>query len=117
MSRNGFTLLEVLVVIVVLAILASMAFGLMHFLESGRITAAEGRIHALGLEVENQVAVKGFPPAAIAAAAAAIQQPEWVKDAWDKPIQYTVNGKQFKLWSCGPDGVSGTSDDIAYKRN
>ena len=117
MSRKGFTLLEVLVVIVVLAILASMAFALMHFVESSRIEVARGRIQALGFEAGNQVAVKGFPPATIAALAAAIQQPEWVKDAWDNPIQYIVNGRQFKLWSCGPDGVSGTSDDVAYKRN
>ena len=69
------------------------------------------------LEAGNQVAVKGFPPATLAAVAAAIQQPDWVNDSWGNPLQYTVNGKQFKLWSCGPDGVSGTSDDIAYKRN
>ena len=117
MRQKGFTLLELLLVIAVLAILASMAFALMHFVESSRISAAEGRIQALGLEVENQVAVKGFPPATIAIVAAGIKEPDWAKDHWDNPIQYTVNGKQFRLWSCGPDRVSGTADDIAYKRN
>jgi prepilin-type N-terminal cleavage/methylation domain-containing protein len=115
--RRGFTLLEVLLVVIVLAILASMLFGLMHFVESSRIEVARGRIQSLGFEVGNQVAVKGFPPATLAEAAKAIQQPEWVKDAWDNPVQYTVNGKQFKLWSFGPDGVSGTADDIVFKRN
>jgi len=115
--RLGFTLLEVLVVVVVLAILASMVFGLMHFIESSRIEMAQGRIQSLGIEISNQVAVKGFPPAVLAAAATAIQQPQWVNDPWENPLQYTVNGKQFKLWSCGPDGVSGTADDIVYKKN
>ena len=40
-----------------------------------------------------------------------------IKDAWENTVQYTVTGKQFKLWSFGPDGVSGTADDIVYKRN
>jgi prepilin-type N-terminal cleavage/methylation domain-containing protein len=115
--RRGFTLLEVLLVVIVLAILASMIFGLMHFVESSRIEVARGRIFTLGIEVENQIAKKGFPPAALADVAKAIQQPEWVKDAWENTVQYTVNGKQFKLWSFGPDGVSGTADDIVFKRN
>ena len=117
MSRKGFTLLEVLLVVIVLAILASMLFGLMHFVDSSRSTVAEGRIHTLGLEVEKQIGLKGSPPATLAVVATAIQQADWVNDPWGNAIQYTVNGKQFKLWSFGPDGVSGTRDDILYKRN
>ena len=41
--RRGFTLLEVLAVVVILAVLASMAFGMMHFVESARIGDTEGR--------------------------------------------------------------------------
>jgi hypothetical protein len=26
-----------------------------------------------------------------------------------------VSGKEFRLWSCGPDGRSGTGDDIVFK--
>ena len=115
--EGGFTLLEVLLVVVVLAILASMLFGLMHFVDSSRVTVAEGRINALGLEVEKQIGLKGFPPATLATVATAIKEPGWVQDDWGNAIQYTVNGKQFKLWSFGPDGVSGTRDDILYKRN
>ena len=114
--RRGFTLLELLLVVIVLAIVASMVFGLMHFVESSRIDAAQGRIFTLGLEVENQTAKKGFPPSTLADVAKALNEPEWVKDHWGNPIQYTVNGKQFRLWSCGSDGVSGTPDDLEYKK-
>ena len=34
-----------------------------------------------------------------------------------RPLEYAVAGKEFKLWSCGPDGVSGTRDDIHYEKN
>jgi general secretion pathway protein G len=115
--RKGFTLLEVLLVVVVLAILASMLFGLMHFVESSRIYAAEARVEALGMAASNQAVVKGFPPPTIAVVAQSISEPGWVTDQWGNAIQYTVNGKEFKLWSFGPDGVSGTADDIVYKRN
>lgn len=37
-------------------------------------------------------------------------------DAWGNPLQYRVpgvhNAGSFDLWSMGPDGVSGTADDI-----
>jgi type II secretion system protein G len=37
-------------------------------------------------------------------------------DPWDKPYQYaspgTHNRDGYDVWSCGPDGVSGTQDDI-----
>lgn len=115
--EGGFTLVEVLIVIVVIAILASIMFGLMHFVESSRIMAAEGRVQALGEAAANQVAVKGFPPAKLVDVAKSINEPDWAVDHWNNPIQYTVTGRQFKLWSSGPDGVSGTADDIRYKRN
>lgn len=120
MSKQGFTLVEVLIVIVVLAVLASMMFGMMHFAESSRIVDTEGRILTLGLEVGGQIARKGAPPATLEELK--LDQPSWMKDGkfvdnWDRPFEYAVAGKQFTLWSLGPDGVSGTADDLRYRKN
>lgn len=34
-------------------------------------------------------------------------------DPWGRPYEYTVNGADFELRSLGPDGQSGTEDDVA----
>lgn len=111
---KGFTLVEVLVVIVVLAVLASMVFGLMHYVESSRINNTETRVFGVGLEVVKHASVKGFPPAKLQDLKVDGLR---LVDGWDRPLEYKVNGKEFKLWSCGPDGVSGTADDIQFRRN
>ncbi len=35
-------------------------------------------------------------------------------DPWDRPLSYKVEGETFKLCSWGPDGESGSSDDICW---
>jgi prepilin-type N-terminal cleavage/methylation domain-containing protein len=120
-ARKGFTLLEVLMVLVVLSILASMSFGLLRLVEISRIKAAEGRVHTLGTQASTVAGLTGFPPAKLEELAPKLEKPEWLKDgkfvdAWERPIEYRVEGKKFRLWSCGPDGISGTDDDISYSR-
>ncbi len=120
--RKGFTLLEVLMAVVILSILASMTFGLMRMAEYARVTSSEGRVHTLGTQAATVAGLKGFPPETLEELAPKLEKPEWIKDgkfvdAWERPFEYRVDGKQFKLWSCGPDGISGTEDDLPYKRN
>lgn len=121
MSRKGFTLLEVLLVMVVLAIVASLTFTYFHFVESARIDLTRTRVHTLGTQVGVQLKVKGKAPATLEALIPGMDNPVWVKegkwvDAWDRPFGYRVDGKDFDVWSDGPDGVSGTEDDIHYVR-
>lgn len=122
MSRKGFTLLEVLIVVAVIAILAGISFGLMRTVESARITATTGRVHSLGIEAGWFLKLKGLPPKALEDLAPRLQKPEWMKDGkfvdgWDRPFEYRVDGTSFRLWSNGPDGIAGTADDLEYKRN
>ena len=121
MSRKGFTLLEVLLVIVILAVLASISFTYMHFIESSRIEVTTGRVHTLGTQVGTHLNVKGRLPATLEALIPSMGDPAWVKDgklvdSWDRPFEYRVDGREFRVWSCGPDGISGTADDLEYKR-
>src|SRR5262249_53544521 len=106
----------------ILAILASLAFGWLHFVENARVTLTENRVHTLGVEAASVTGLKGFPPAALEDLAPRLERAIPMKDgkfvdAWDRPFEYRVEGKKFRLWSCGPDGVSGTADDLHYVRN
>jgi len=118
--RQGFTLLEVVLVIVVLAVLASICFGLMLFVDGARIANTEGRVHGIGIEVGHYLKSKGMLPAKLEDLAPRLNQPAWMNggkfvDSWDRPIQYSLAAGDFRVWSLGPDGVSGTADDIRYK--
>ncbi len=121
MSRKGFTLYEVLIVVVILAILASMVFLYFHGMENARIASTESRVHSLGVQAATAAKLKGFPPATLEELIAKMDSPHWIRDgrfvdAWDRPIRYRVDGKTFELWSCGPDGISGTEDDLHFTR-
>jgi len=121
-ARKGFTLLEVLMVIVVLTILASISFGLLRVAESSRIQFAQNQVDSLGFHVSKVAGLTGFPPETLEELAPKVERPDWIKngkfvDAWERPIEYRVEGRKFRLWSCGPDGISGTDDDLPYKRN
>jgi prepilin-type N-terminal cleavage/methylation domain-containing protein len=121
MSRKGFTLLEVVLVVVVLLVLAGITFGLLSWVERCRVESSAGRVHTLGVQAATEAKLKGFPPATLEELIPKMDSPQWIKDgkfvdAWDRPIQYRVDGKSFDLWSCGPDGISGTGDDLHYKR-
>jgi len=121
MSRRGFTLVEMLIAIAVLAILATLFFGgLNSVVEHTRRETTEIRVHTLGCKAAEVQLVKGFPPSVLEDLAPMLERPDWLSggkfvDDWNRPLQYTVTGKQFRVWSCGADGVSGTADDIRYK--
>src|SRR5579862_5743971 len=123
MIRKGFTLLELLLVLVILALLAGLTFGLLHAsAESAKNRVTQIRIHTLGVQAATRSELMGFPPATLEELAPQLEKPEWMKDgkfcdAWERPIEYRVDGKIFRIWSCGADGISGTNDDLEYKRN
>jgi prepilin-type N-terminal cleavage/methylation domain-containing protein len=119
---GGFTLLELLLVIAVLAILAGLLFGMLRVVEAARYSTTESRILSLRLEVRRQIMLKGVPPARLEDLAPALDKPGWMEggrfvDGWNRPLEYKVTGKLYRLWSCGPDGISGTPDDIEGLKN
>jgi general secretion pathway protein G len=119
--RKGFTLVEVLLVIVVLAVLAALVFGMMLTVQSARITDTEGRVLLIGQSVAAFQRTQGRLPATLdELAPKTLDQPRWMDggkfvDGWDHPIRYAVTDNGFRVWSMGPDGVSDTSDDLRYK--
>ena len=119
MARKGFTLVEVLMVIVVLAILASISFGMLRVADSSQNRLARNQVDSLGFQASKAAGLTGFPPGTLEELAPKVERPDWIKggkfvDAWDRPIEYRVEGKTFRLRSCGPDGIPGTDDDLSY---
>ena len=119
--RKGLTLLEILTVMIILAVLASMIFGYMNFVETARVRETETRVLLIGQAVEKYRLVKGFLPASLVELSPkTLDEPGWMNggkfvDIWDRPIQYVLQGNSFRVWSFGSDGASGTLDDIKFK--
>jgi hypothetical protein len=44
-------------------------------------------------------------------------EPDDVIDPWGNPLRYSVRDNQVRVWSAGPDGKSGTEDDIESEAN
>jgi len=122
MRRGGFTLIEMLVAILILLILAGIAFGMYSSVDTAvRVRLTDSRVQALGLKVAESLKIKGGCPATLSDLAPVMGNPGWMQggrcvDAWDRPIEYAPSGKSFRIWSWGPDGISGTADDIEFSR-
>ena len=122
----GFTLIEVLLVLVILVILGSLA-GVSYFnVQKGALQdSARTQAGYLDGAVKLYQLHMSRPPADLNALISAPSDdksgkwkgPYWEEetipmDPWDNEYQYEVNGATYKIWSMGPDGASGTDDDI-----
>ncbi len=132
--RGGFTLIEVLLVLVILVVLVSLVVGTYSGAQTRALTdAAQVQVRTLASQVEEyHIDMKSYPSTsqgleALLSPPADLPNParwrgpyartnEIPLDPWDRPYQYESPGRynphSFDLWSLGPDGVSGTEDDI-----
>lgn len=131
--RRGFTLMEVLLVLVILTILGSLAaLSYESINRQAHKKAAESQIGLLSTPLQMyQMAIGNFPTTsqgldALQSAPGDLPNPaKWdgpylnkaiPLDSWEKPYQYvspgTHNPDSYDVWSLGPDGVNGTEDDI-----
>ena len=130
-AERGFTLMEVLLVLVILVILGSLAVGVFpNAQKKAQIDAARSQIGLLKTPLEMYyLAMNEFP--ASAQGLDALRNPpgdaaggKWAGpyaesipvDPWGNPYQYanpgTHNPDKYDIWSFGPDGAPGTADDI-----
>lgn len=131
--QRGFTLVEVLLVLVILVILASLvvtAYGPIQ--RRARINAARTQVGLFKTAMENFQLVTGNYPTTDQGLEALRNPPSDLPDAdpadwpmidseipldpwgmayqYESPGQHNVNG--YDIWSLGPDKVDGTEDDI-----
>jgi general secretion pathway protein G len=130
-ARTGFTLMEVLLVLVILVVLGAIVVPMFTGIgESANKKAAKAQVTLLEHAIENyKFEVKQFPGSledlmekptdeklAKNWSGPYLQANKELVDPWDNPYKYDAKGKKnqnaYDVWSTGPDGQDGTEDDI-----
>lgn len=129
--QSGFTLIEIMVVVVIIAILASIIVpNVVGRAEEARIAKTKADIRTLESALAMYRLDNGHYPSTDQGLEALVKRPSgdppapnWrqggyvktlPKDPWGNAYQYLSPGQhgEYDVWSNGPDGVSGDSDDI-----
>ena len=123
--RGGFTLMEVLLVLVILVILGSMAGVFIRGAQkTANANAAQAQIDLFKNAIEMyQLQMLSYPPTLEALREPTGDLVNWggpyldkpvPLDPWGNPYQYALMGpEEYRIWSWGPDGVDGSADDIS----
>ncbi|MFC1461532.1 type II secretion system major pseudopilin GspG [Verrucomicrobiota bacterium] len=123
MSRSGFTLIEVLLVVVIIGILVAVVMPKL----SGRgreaeIQAARSSIANISLALDLYEVDNGAYPAGLESLLTKGTEINWrgpylrtdeiPTDPWKKQFTYTSQDNGYELRSAGPNGTAGDADDI-----
>lgn len=130
-QRGGFTLIEVLLVLVILVVLGSIAAtSFMGAQDRANIDAAKAQIGMFSTAIDTyRFHVKHYPDElnlllekpsdktlADRWAGPYLDKSKLPVDPWDNEYKYASEGKhnsgKYDVWSLGPDGDEGTDDDI-----
>lgn len=129
-KQDGFTLLEIMIVVTIIAILMSAAiYKLGGNVEYAKFTAVATDVQAIGTQLKLYEGMNGFFPTTEQGLRALVFQPDndpkpsrWYqlfkevpKDPWHTEYIYRCPGIKnptgYDLFSAGPDRVPDTADD------
>jgi len=129
-SASGFTLLEIMLVVLIIGLLIGMA---VHFtggkIDQARIVKVQGDLQQIKTNMLMYQAANGFYPSTEQGLKAFVEKPDtepkprnWrqlddrvPRDPWDKEYFYTFPGKhnpkEYDIFSAGPDRNPDTEED------
>ncbi len=127
-KRKGFTLLELMIVIIILGMLAGLiGLKLIKRGEEAKVTLTQVQMKNLEEALNLYKLHNSLYPTTEQGLKALVEKPKiepipknWKgpyiekvpKDAWGNDFIYISDGKHFTLISPGPDGEEGTDDDL-----
>jgi len=126
-SSAAFTLMEIILVVVIIGIMLTLVVPrITGRAKKARAVTAKHQIEAFATSLQNyEIDVGDFPKSlqALVEKPPEVDEKMWdgpymksiPKDPWNHEYHYRAPGEHFKdydLWSDGPDGQSGTDDDI-----
>ncbi len=130
-SNSGFTLIEIMVVVIIIGILASLIVPkIMSRPEQARIVKAKADIHAIETALELYKLDNGFYPSTDQGLEALVRQPSsspmpanWKSggylpdipmDPWNRPYQYLNPGShgEIDIYSFGSEGPNSSATII-----
>lgn len=120
-SEEGYTLLELLVVLVILTIIIGVAApAVLEQLGESKSKAAEVEVARLMTNLEFYFVDAGeFPADADFSSAITpyLSENADLIDPWGNEYQYSNSGTTVTISSMGPDGAVGGDDDVSVSRN
>ena len=129
-SRAGFTLLEIMIVVLIIGLLIGVAVKGVKQLEYAREVAVKGHIEGYKTNLLMYQGMNGNYPTTEQGLKALVTKPgseprprNWrpimdapTLDPWQKEYNYAMPGKHnttsYDIYSSGPDGIPDTADDI-----
>ena len=117
-AESGFTLIEMMLVVIIIGILASMVVpSFVGRAREARVKAAQGDIANVGVALDLFELDQGRYPSSLSELLTSerkyIKEAGVPRDPWDNEYIYNYSGQTYELKSSGPDGIAGTEDDIS----